>query len=556
MLAASDPNGTITINNSEFAFNGAGDGFTHNLYVNEIALLTITDSYFHDANVGHEIKSRAEDTVIKDSRIFDNLSTASYSIDLPNGGNATITNNVIEQGPNTQNPYIIAYGEEGQSNPGTTVSIADNTVVNDDPGGVGILNRTSTSLSFTDNSVYGLTDAQLSNGPLAESGTTFLTTEPTLNTTSVWDIGIGAVCFLAGTRIATSGGEVRVEELAVGDAVRTIDLAARGIPDDLVVALADGRLSAQPVRWIGHRRIDLTRHPRPGTVMPIRIERDAFADNVPHTDLLLSPDHGVFIDGVLICIRQLVNGSTIRWERGWTAIDYYHVELDQHAILLAEGLAAESYLDTGNRGFFANSGLPLTLYPDLTTRPAPPTREAGSCAPFVWQEMSVQPVWARLADRAAAIGRPVPQRATTTEADLLLVADGRPIKPIVSDRDRAVFVLRGDASEVRLVSRAQSPTEARPWLEDRRLLGVRVKRIVLRGADEVSEIPVDHPALTRGWWAVEHDGHMMARWTDGEAVLPLPAMSHCRVLEIHPAGGMVYLVDAVPEDGTRRRAAA
>ena len=106
--------GTITINNSEFAFNGAGDGESHNLYVNDIALLTITDSYFHDANVGHEIKSRAEDTVITDSRIFDNLSTASYSIDLPNGGNATITNNVIEQGPNTQNPYIIAYGEEGQ----------------------------------------------------------------------------------------------------------------------------------------------------------------------------------------------------------------------------------------------------------------------------------------------------------------------------------------------------------------------------------------------------------------------------------------------------------
>jgi len=51
---------------------------------------------------------------------------------------------------------------------------------------------------------------------------------------------------------------------------------------------------------------------------------------------------------MLICIRQLVNGSTIRPERRWTAVDYYHVELDQHAILLAEGLPAESYIDTGN----------------------------------------------------------------------------------------------------------------------------------------------------------------------------------------------------------------
>ena len=173
---------------------------------------------------------------------------------------------------------------------------------------------------------------------------------------------------------------------------------------------------AQPVKWVGHRRIDLTSHPRPETVAPIRIQRGAFADNMPHRDLLVSPDHAIFVDGMLICARQLVNGTTIRQERDWTAVDYYHVELDEHAILLAEGLPAESYLDTGNRGFFANSGAPLVLHPDLTDETDYPTREAGSCAPFVWDEASVQPVWQRLADRAAAIGRPVPQRVTTTDA--------------------------------------------------------------------------------------------------------------------------------------------
>ena len=155
---------------------------------------------------------------------------------------------------------------------------------------------------------------------------------------------------------------------------------------------------------------------------PIRIERDAFADGMPHRDLMVSPDHAIFVDGKLICARQLVNGTTIRQERDWTAVDYYHVELDQHAILLAEGLPAESYLDTGNSGFFANSGAPLVLHPDLTDETDYPTREAGSCAPFVWDEASVQPVWQRLADRAAAIGRPVSQRATTTDAGLRLLA--------------------------------------------------------------------------------------------------------------------------------------
>jgi Hint domain-containing protein len=309
------------------------------------------------------------------------------------------------------------------------------------------------------------------------------------------DVFLSMVCYAAGTRILTATGERVIESLLQGD---------------IVLTLSDGELKAQPIKWVGRRRIDLTAHPRPETVAPVRVQRSAFADNMPHTDLLLSPDHAAFVEGMLICIRQLVNGSTIRIEPGLTAIDYYHVELDKHAILVAEGLPAESYLDTGNRGFFSNSGEPPVLHPDLTDEADYPTREAGSCAPLVWDEASVQPVWQRLADRASVIGRPATQRATTTDADLRLLADRRPVKPVFSDSDRVIFVLPRDAHEVRLVSRAQSPTEARPWLDDRRRLGVRVKRILLRGADETREIPVDHPDLTRGWWAIERDGQMMA----------------------------------------------
>ncbi len=207
------------------------------------------------------------------------------------------------------------------------------------------------------------------------------------------------VCFAAGTRVLTATGERPVESLLQGD---------------IVLTLADGQLNAQPVKWIGRRRIDLTAHPHPQTVAPIRIQRGAFADNMPHTDLLVSPDHAIFVDGRLICARQLVNGTTIVQEQDWTSVDYYHVELDTHAILLAEGLPAESYLDTGNRGFFGNSDDPLILHPDLTDESDYPAREAGSCAPFVSAEPEVRPVWQRLADRAAALGQPVPQLDTTT----------------------------------------------------------------------------------------------------------------------------------------------
>ena len=79
LLGGADADGTITINHSEFAFNGDGSGSTHDIYVGHIASFTLTDSYIHDAIEGHEVKSRAENNIITNNRIFDNNSTASYS---------------------------------------------------------------------------------------------------------------------------------------------------------------------------------------------------------------------------------------------------------------------------------------------------------------------------------------------------------------------------------------------------------------------------------------------------------------------------------------------
>ena len=86
------PHRHITIDHSEFDNNGTGTGYTHNIYVNEVAKLEITDSYFHDVNTGHEIKSRADDTVLLNNIIADGPSlSASYSIDLPDGGQACVS---------------------------------------------------------------------------------------------------------------------------------------------------------------------------------------------------------------------------------------------------------------------------------------------------------------------------------------------------------------------------------------------------------------------------------------------------------------------------------
>ena len=153
----------------------------------------------------------------------------------------------------------------------------------------------------------------------------------------------GAPCFCAGTRIRTVRGEVRVEALVVGDEVIT---QLDGTPKKVV--------------WLGRRRVFGTGDRDRALVDPVRVRAGAFG-TVPVRDLLLSPDHAVFFEGVLVPVHLLIDGETIVQERHETVV-YHHVELERHDVLLAEGLPAESYLDTGNRGKFGNAGL-VQLHP-------------------------------------------------------------------------------------------------------------------------------------------------------------------------------------------------
>ena len=185
ILGNNDPNGTVLIQGSEFSHNGAGDGYSHGIYINDVKSLTVQDSYFHDAQVGHEIKSRAEATTVTGNRIFDNtLGTASYSIDVPDGGVVVVSNNIIEKGANTQNPFSIHYGGEGLPYANNSLSITGNTFVNDRPGATLLANQTNVVATLSGNSVYNFPADKIAYGPATVSGITTLTARPTLDTTS------------------------------------------------------------------------------------------------------------------------------------------------------------------------------------------------------------------------------------------------------------------------------------------------------------------------------------------------------------------------------------
>ena len=153
-------------------------------------------------------------------------------------------------------------------------------------------------------------------------------------------------CFLTGTSILTDKGEITVENLQIGDRVVT----------------AEGKL--EPVKWIGYQTVKPNQVKQPLRGYPILIKAGALGNNLPQRDLYVSPDHGMYFEGVLINAGALVNGTSIIKTEPQEAFTYYHVELENHALLLAEGASAESYLPQNeDRLAYENGAEYEELYP-------------------------------------------------------------------------------------------------------------------------------------------------------------------------------------------------
>ena len=165
---------------------------------------------------------------------------------------------------------------------------------------------------------------------------------PIGNQTFTFDIE----CFLTGTHILTDKGEIPVEQLTIGDKVKTVE----------------GKL--ETIKWVGKQTVEPSQVRNPLRTLPILIKAGALGNNLPHRDLYVSPDHAMFFEGLLINAGALVNDiSIIKTERTETFV-FYHVELENHALLLAEGASAESYLpQKENREGYDNGAEYEELYP-------------------------------------------------------------------------------------------------------------------------------------------------------------------------------------------------
>lgn len=330
-------------------------------------------------------------------------------------------------------------------------------------------------------------------------------------------------CFVAGTRIATETGPRPVEALRVGDRVVT-----------------DGRSGPvlREVVWLGHRPVDLRRHPRPHAVAPVRITAGAFAPSLPARDLLLSPDHAVFVPGtrgagVLVPAHRLVNGATIVQETTASRVVYHHVELDAHDLLHAEGLRCESYLDTGNRAAFA--GGVSALHPNF----APRHWDRDACAPLLTGGVALAAIRGALHARALALGHRL------RRVDALRLLDGaRELACRDIAAGRHVFALPPGLAALRLRSASFVAAEADPDSDDPRRLGLLISGLRLLRGDRAVPVSLRGRVPQTGFYPIEPGARW--RWTDGDALLALPAASGFTGIEIAVASCMRGW-DAKPE---------
>jgi hypothetical protein len=276
------------------------------------------------------------------------------------------------------NPNVLTVTNlsEGDS---VTISLAGFTA---DGSGINYFTEPDTTTTFLTSFEIAKYDGEAINVAVSGVGGTILTIG-----TAPGDVELSIVngnyvltdvsCFCAGTNVRTVRGDRAVETLNVGD----------------LVTLIDGRTA--PVSWLGRQTI-ATRFADEMRFLPIRIKANALGESLPARDLLISPDHAILVDDILVQAGALVNGvSIVRETNVPETFIYYHVEVADHSLILAENLPAETFVDNVDRMGFDNWDEHVALATDTITEMEYPRARSARQVPASMR--------ARLLARAAAL---------------------------------------------------------------------------------------------------------------------------------------------------------
>jgi len=341
-------------------------------------------------------------------------------------------------------------------------------------------------------------------------------------------------CFLAGTIIKNSKGFISVEDLCIGDEILTYDWVNK-------------KEIVKSISWIGskHKVVNpILFNDKAG--YPIRILKDAIADGMPFKDLLITAEHCLFFDGKFVPARMLVNGLSIFYDTSINSYEYYHIETEDHSVIMADGMLTESYLDTGNRNTFTQAGNVVSFTPSRNLS------WDDAAAPLTVSRDDVEPIFFQIKTRAEQKEYDVKTLAQPLIHDHnlhLVTKTGAMIRQIREIDGRVMFMIPAGIESVWLVSNASRPCDIiGPFVDDRRKLGVLVGNVRLCEGDTILTLTAHlQDSELSGWNNVESE---TARWTNGNALLKLgqrPIGSIALVAIDIYAGGPYILEDSLPE---------
>jgi hypothetical protein len=291
---------------------------------------------------------------------------------------------------------------------------------------------------------------------------------------------------------------------------------------------------AKPIKWIGHRVYGGRFVARNRILLPILIRRDALADGLPRCDLYVSPQHAMFLNDVLVPAELLLNGASIVRHETTSDIEYFHIELDEHDVIFAEGAPAETFVDCDNRNMFHNAQEFDRLYPDaegLTW---------DFCAPRIAGGDELARIRFEMDSRLEMFGF-----TTSFDPDLQLMVNGRPVAAEHTNGNVYRFRLDEAPGDVRIVSRSSIPAEIDVSSIDIRQLGVNVSRIILENDSLCIVVGHNNPSLVDGF----HEAEVTHRWTDGDARIPVKLL---KCFEGHVTIDVEVLDFSIPYRDTSR----
>jgi len=317
-----------------------------------------------------------------------------------------------------------------------------------------------------------------------------------------------APCFLADTMIETPEGARPVQDLVAGD---------------LITTLEGGHRVARPImRMVSRQQIVSPTLPDDLAGYAVCVARNALADNQPCKDMYLTSEHCLHLDGGLVPVRMLVNGQSVRYDRERLDYTYYHIDMGEHYIILADGVEVESYLP--NLDELRISGADSLNYARVLVTPAAPLRV---------EQGFVEPLHRRIAARAGI--RAVAAKPRTASNLQVVTADGRVHQCIGTAQGVAHFRLPAGTQHVTLISETMRPCDLYgAFVDDRRAFGTLIGAVSLRDAQgEIALTTHLEGGSLAGW----HDAFAAGyRWTNGCAALVLPArqaQGRDMVLSIH-----------------------